>query len=48
MVHATPDAPGSWVRIRGQAKGPERKVAVAANSHRGRQRKATVVRSTPE
>ncbi|QSQ28349.1 L,D-transpeptidase family protein [Pyxidicoccus parkwayensis] len=48
MVHATPDAPGSWVRIRGQAKGPERKVAVAAASHRGRQRKGAVVRSTPE
>ncbi len=38
MVHATPDAPGSWVRIRGaaRAKVPERKVAVAATSRRGR------------
>ncbi|WP_123784029.1 L,D-transpeptidase family protein [Corallococcus macrosporus] len=32
MVHATEDAPGSWVRIRGQARptGKARKVAVAA------------------
>ncbi|MCY1016661.1 L,D-transpeptidase family protein [Pyxidicoccus sp. MSG2] len=38
MVHATPDAPGSWVRIRGQAraKGQERKVTVAATAHRER------------
>lgn len=38
MVHATPDAPGSWVRIRGQAhtKGRERKITVAATSRRGR------------
>ncbi|MCP3139120.1 L,D-transpeptidase family protein [Pyxidicoccus xibeiensis] len=35
MVHATPDAPGSWVRIRGQARPPEkaRKVVVAATRH---------------
>ncbi|MBZ4415099.1 L,D-transpeptidase family protein [Myxococcus sp. RHSTA-1-4] len=38
MVHATPDAPGSWVRIRGKARvrGPERKVTVAATARRGR------------
>ncbi|NMO22620.1 L,D-transpeptidase family protein [Pyxidicoccus fallax] len=38
MVHATPDAPGSWVRIRGQVKPkvPERKVTVAANARRAR------------
>lgn len=32
MVHATEDAPGSWIRIRGQARptGKPRKVAVAA------------------
>ncbi|WXH28378.1 hypothetical protein WA016_02322 [Myxococcus stipitatus] len=34
MVHASPDAPGSWVRIRGQARIPvkERKVRVAAST----------------
>ncbi|WP_425537979.1 L,D-transpeptidase family protein [Myxococcus stipitatus] len=34
MVHATPDAPGSWVRIRGQARIPvkERKVRVASST----------------
>ncbi|WP_426749192.1 L,D-transpeptidase family protein [Myxococcus sp. Y35] len=34
MVHATADTPGSWVRIRGQARptGKARKVAVAAGA----------------
>ncbi|AGC42570.1 ErfK/YbiS/YcfS/YnhG family protein [Myxococcus stipitatus DSM 14675] len=34
MVHATQDAPGSWVRIRGQARIPvkERKVRVATST----------------
>ncbi len=36
MVHATPEDPGTWVRIRGQARVTvrERKVAVAATSRR--------------
>jgi hypothetical protein len=38
MVHATPEAPGTWVRIRGQARlvTQERKVAIAATTRRRR------------
>ena len=38
MVHATPEAPGTWVRIRGQARlvTQERKVAIAATARRRR------------